>query len=291
MTDYLQIFLDYLKYQKDVSEHTLSAYSKDLVDFLNFLEEKKCGILEVNYLLLRNYLGHLREKLSKKSVARKLASLRTFYKFLVREGKIKENPALLVSSPRLDKKLPSFLDLPQIEELLRLPEPTPSGTRDKAILELLYATGMRVSEIVSLNIWEVDLNSDEIKILGKGKKERIVLMGKYSQVAIREYLFSSRPHFQKNNEKALFLNKYGGRLTSRGVQRIVEKYIKILGEKKNITPHSLRHSFATHLLERGADLRSVQELLGHASLSTTQIYTHLTKERLKEIHKKYHPRG
>lgn len=291
MIDYLQIFLDYLKYQKNVSEHTLSAYSKDLVDFLNFLEEKKCDILEVNYPLLRNYLGHLREGLSKKSVARKLASLRTFYKFLVREGKIKENPALLVSSPRLNKKLPSFLDLPQIEELLQLPEHTPAGTRDKAILELLYATGMRVSEIVFLNIWEVDLNSDEIKILGKGKKERIVLMGKYSQDALREYLFSSRPHLQKNNEKALFLNKYGGRLTSRGVQRIVEKYIKILGERKNITPHSLRHSFATHLLERGADLRSVQELLGHASLSTTQIYTHLTKERLKEIHKKYHPRG
>lgn len=291
MIDYLQVFLDYLKYQKNVSEHTLSAYSKDLVDFLNFLEEKKCDVLEVNYPLLRNYLGILRERLSKKSVVRKLASLRTFYKFLVQKGEMKENPALLVSSPRVDKKLPSFLDIPQIEELLQLPDNTPTGIRDRAILELLYATGIRVSEIVSLNIWEVDLTSDEIKILGKGKRERIVLVGKYSQDALREYLLSSRPYFQRNNEDALFLNKYGGRLTSRGVQRIVEKYTKILGEKKKITPHSLRHSFATHLLEKGADLRSVQELLGHKSLSTTQIYTHLTKERLREIHKKYHPRG
>lgn len=290
--DYLQLFLDYLKYQKNSSEHTISAYSHDIIEFQNFCDEKNIDITRVEYLTLRNYLGYLHKKISKRSIARKLASLRSFYKFLVKYGYCKENPANLISTPKQDKKLPSFLDTNAICELLNIPdENTPLGIRDKAILELLYATGMRVSEIVSLNIFDIDHNSDEIKIMGKGKKERIVLMGKFAQDAIKKYILTGYPKLQKKPGGALFLNKNGERLSARSIQRIVEKYIKILGEKKNITPHSLRHSFATHLLERGADLRTVQELLGHSSLSTTQIYTHLTKERLKQVYDKYHPRA
>jgi tyrosine recombinase XerC len=286
MERYIEKFVRYLDIEKNYSPHTILNYQLDLADFQLFLKEQT--IENVDYLALRKYLAVLKEKsLGARSVARHLSTLRSFFKFLTREGYLKTNPILSLLSPKLDKHLPSFLTE---EEVLRLIESSlpkdEMGLRDRAILETIYSTGIRVSELVGLNLEDVDFIGCIIKVMGKGKKERIVPIGDKAVGAIRDYLDS-----REKSGLAVFLNKRGGRITDRGVRNIVKKYIAIAGIKKGVSPHTLRHSFATHLLNRGADLRSVQELLGHANLSTTQIYTHLTTEKLKGVYDKAHPRA
>ncbi len=289
MKRYIEKFKNYLTVEKNYSAYTVKSYVSDLLEFSGFL--RGVTAIEVDYLAVRKFLGYLRSKnISKRSVARKISSLRMFFRFLQRDGYIKNNPVLSISAPRLDRKLPAFLDEKTVEKLVSAPDlKTMPGLLDKALLETLYSTGIRVGELVGIDISDVDFISGVVKVLGKGKKERLAPIGDKAVNAIREYLeFRNR---KKNDGKALFLNRAGKRLNQRSVRRVVNKYIKQLSVKERISPHTLRHSFATHLLNRGADLRSVQELLGHKNLSTTQIYTHVTTERLKTIYDKAHPRA
>jgi len=290
MRRYIDKFINYLKIEKNVSNHTIINYTIDLKAFSAFLGE--ADVSSVDRLVLRKFLAELRSRnYSKRTVARKLASLRSFFKFLYREGHIKSNPITAISSPKLDKKLPKFLDVGKITKLILSPDvKTPSGLRDRAILETLYSCGIRVSELVGLDMDDVDFISGVIKVLGKGRKERMVPIGDMALLSIRKYAGSRRDERAKEN-RAVFLNSRGGRLTDGSVRRVVDKYIHACSIEEKISPHSLRHSFATHLLDRGADLRSVQELLGHMNLSTTQIYTHVTMERLKNVYDKAHPRA
>jgi integrase/recombinase XerC len=286
MNRYLQKFISYLEIEKNYSPHTVLNYRIDLEEFFKFIGPMP--VQQVDYLLLRKFLAQLRSKQHRsRTLARKLSSLRSFLKFLHREGFIQENPAVLLMSPKLEKTLPKFLTEDEINKFIEAPSlKTPSGKRDRAILETLYSTGIRVSELVGLNADQVDLIGNVVKVAGKGKKERLVPIGDKALDSIRVYL-QSRQH----RSSALFLNKSGTRLSDRSVRNIVNKYIKAISLTRSISPHVLRHSFATHLLNRGADLRSVQELLGHVNLSTTQIYTHVTTDRLKEVYNKAHPRA
>ncbi|MDD5270272.1 MAG: tyrosine recombinase XerC [Candidatus Omnitrophica bacterium] len=290
---YIEKFIRYLEIERNASKHTLVNYSIDLKSLREFLKEEP--IEKVDYVSLRRYLAHVKEmNLSKVSIARKIASIRSFFKFLFREGIIKNNPASSLSTPKRDKHLPKFLDEKEIVLLLESPgKEDEAGLRDGAILETLYSTGIRVSELVGLNIDTVDQIGGVIKVYGKGKKERIVPIGDRALQAIRDYLKKRRASNTKDTHagKALFFNKNGGRLTDRSIRRIINKYITKTSIQQKISPHTLRHSFATHMLDHGADLRSVQELLGHANLSTTQIYTHITTERLKSAYTKAHPRA
>jgi integrase/recombinase XerC len=290
MQRYIDKFKGYLTVERNYSAHTVKNYAGDLVEFSKFLEG--ASLEKIDYLTVRKYLAHLRSRnISKRSVARKLSSLRTFFRFLVRDGYIKNNPVSSISAPKLDKKLPIFLDEQSVLKLLTSPdEKTFHGARDRAVLETLYGAGIRVSELVGVDIEDVDFISGVIKVLGKGRKERLAPIGDKAVNAIREYM-AFRNTGKETDKKALFLNKTGKRLTDRGVRNIIDKYIKRLSIKERVSPHTLRHSFATHLLNRGADLRSVQELLGHKNLSTTQIYTHVTMERLKSVYDKAHPRA
>jgi integrase/recombinase XerC len=227
------------------------------------------------------------------SIARKLSAIRSFYRYLLREEIISTSPVATTSSPKLDKRLPSFLTIEEVERLLEVPDlSTPQGQRDRALLELLYASGLRVSELVNLNLEQVNLDSREIRVRGKGSKERVVLMGEPAAEALRAYLKQGRPKLFASKIRmtnALFINRYGERLPERRVQRILEKYANIAGIDKGVHPHMLRHTFATHLLDGGADLRVVQELLGHANLSSTQIYTHVTKSQARKVYLSAHP--
>ena len=288
---YVDKFLNYLKIEKNMSTHTVINYSVDLRDFGKFLGEA-AELEKIDYLTLRKLLASLKEKnYSKRTVARKLACLRSFFKFLYREDHIKSNPITGLSTPKLDKKLPVFLDEGEIIKLLEAPnEKEASGLRDRAILETLYSSGLRISELVGLSLDNVDFIGGVLKVFGKGRKERLAPIGDKALKAIRAYL-ERRGNSRSSDKKAVFLNKSGTRLTDRSVRRIVEKYIRLTSLKQSISPHTLRHSFATHLLNRGADLRSVQELLGHMNLSTTQIYTHVSAERLKNVYDKAHPRA
>lgn len=290
MNRFIEKFIRYLEIEKDASRHTILNYKIDLNDFKVFLADKPTE--QIDHLVLRKYLAYLKGKnYSKFSVARRLACLRSFFKFLCRDGYLKNNPAAGLSTPKLDKRLPAFLSVDEVLKLIEAPQlDTISGHRDRAILETLYSTGMRVSELVGLNIDNIDFISGVVKVFGKGKKERLIPIGEHALKSLREYIDRKRPDIIKD-KKAVFLNEKGGRLTDRSVRRIVDKYIKIISQRQNISPHTLRHSFATHLLDRGADLRSVQELLGHMNLSTTQIYTHVTAERLKSAYDKAHPRA
>ncbi len=247
---------------------------------------------------MRKYIVYLKKcDYSVRSICRKISTVRSFFKFLSREGIVDINPTINLITPKIKKKLPSFLYLEEINKLIETPTGhTISGIRDRAILELLYGTGMRVGELVNLNISDIDLYEKTVRVFGKGSKERILPLGNPSIKAVKKYLtvrniFRKNISINKNDLDALFLNRFGGRLSVRSIRRLIIKYMKIAGLNKKISPHVLRHSFATHLLGGGADLRSVQELLGHESLSTTQIYTHITKERLKVIYKKSHPRS
>ncbi len=289
MQRYIDKFINYLKIEKNASHHTIINYKIDLKAFSSFLGE--ADINSVDHLALRRFLAELRGKnYSKRTIARKLASLRSFFRFLYREGHIKSNPVTAISSPKLDKKLPKFLDVGKVTKLILSPDvKTESGLRDRAILETLYSCGIRVSELVGLDMDDVDFISGVIKVLGKGRKERMVPIGDMALDSIRKY--AEGRGARAKDKKAVFLNSRGSRLTDRSVRRVVDKYIHACSIEEKISPHSLRHSFATHLLDRGADLRSVQELLGHMNLSTTQIYTHVTMERLKNVYDKAHPRA
>ena len=283
---HIEKYIRYLEIEKNASEHTILNYKKDLEEFKKFLGEAK--IESVSYLTLRKFLSTLKERnLKSRSISRKLSSLRSFFKFLNREGFLKSDPTSAISSPKLEKHLPIFLTEDEITRLVESPDTKElSGFRDRAILETFYSTGMRVSELIGLNQENIDFFGGVAKVMGKGRKERLTPIGDRALRAIREYL-----ERRDNSQPAVFLNKNGRRLTARGVRVILDRYVRILALRENISPHSLRHSFATHLLNRGADLRSVQELLGHANLSTTQIYTHLTTDRLKSVYDKAHPRA
>jgi len=290
MQRYIDKFINYLKVERNASDHTIINYTIDLGVFKIFLGER--SIETIDHLALRRFLAELRAKnYAKRTIARKLASLRSLFRFLFREGYIKKNPITAISTPKLDRKLPVFLDVVKIERLLQSPsESDEAGVRDRALLETLYSTGIRVSELVGLDIDDVDIISGVVKVLGKGSKERVVPIGEPALNAIRKYL-DTRAGSRVKDKDAVFLNNHGRRLTDRSVRRVIDKHIRACSMTEKISPHSLRHSFATHLLDRGADLRSVQELLGHANLSTTQIYTHVTMERLKSVYDKAHPRA
>ena len=291
-------FLAYLKVEKNYSKHTLVNYAHDLKHFYAFLGNGR--LADADILFLRKYLALLKENnLSKRTVARHMAALRTFFRFLNREGVLKKNPMIALRTPKLEKKLPMVLDENEVSRLIEAPGDDLSGRRDRAILETLYSTGMRVSEVVQLNSEGVDFIGGVARVLGKGSKERLCPIGDRALRCIRHYL-ELRERVKESGTKkpgrqALFLNhspnQSGSRLTDRSVRRIVDKYIGQTCRRENISPHTLRHSFATHLLNRGADLRSVQELLGHEHLSTTQIYTHVSTQRLKEAYDKAHPRA
>ena len=283
---HIEKYTRYLEIEKNASEHTILNYKNDLEEFKKFLGEAQ--IESVSYLTLRKFLSTLKERnLKSRSISRKLSSLRSFFKFLNRESFLKSDPTSAISSPKLEKHLPIFLTEDEITRLVESPDTKElSGLRDRAILETFYSTGMRVSELTGLNQENIDFFGGVTKVRGKGKKERLTPIGDRALRTIREYLDR-----RDNIQPAVFLNKHGRRLTGRGVRLILDKYVRILALRENISPHSLRHSFATHLLNRGADLRSVQELLGHANLSTTQIYTHLTTDRLKSVYDKAHPRA
>jgi tyrosine recombinase XerC len=287
MDKYIEKFMRYLEIEKNYSAHTLLNYKLDLEDFRKF-----CGEIEfekIDYLFLRKYLAVLKEKsLGNRSVGRHLSTLRSFFRFLTRENYLKTNPILMLSSPKLEKHLPSFMTEEEVGKLIESAfakdDKDDRGFRDRAILETFYSSGLRISELVALDLSDIDFISGIVKVMGKGKKERIVPIGDVALTSIRRYIDK-----RKKKSETAFLNKNGARITTRGVRGIVEKYLKCSGAHKGISPHTFRHSFATHLLNRGADLRTVQELLGHANLSTTQIYTHLTTEKLKSVYDKAHP--
>lgn len=287
---YIQKFITYLKVEKNSSQHTLINYQIDLKEFNSSIKQKP--LENITYVDVRLFLARMKERnFSKRSVARKMATLRSFFRFLCREDYIKTNPAAGLQTPKIERRLPIFLDIDQVVRLIESPDISDVyGLRDRAILETLYSSGIRVSELVGLNKDNVDFIGGVLKVYGKGKKERLAPIGDRALRVIRDYLEKVNAGKIKD-KKAVFLNKSGRRMTDRAVRRVVDKYIRKTSLNENISPHSLRHSFATHLLDRGADLRAVQELLGHANLSTTQIYTHVTTERLKSIYDKVHPRA
>lgn len=293
-------FHNYLAYEKQYSFRTIKSYLKDIDDFFIFLGKEK--VLEISDLAkkidaseIRGYIEYLMKRgLTKRSIARKLAALRTFYRFMFKMGYIDNNPANSVSTPRQEKRLPSFLEEAEMDELLNLPDDTPMGLRDKAIMELIYSTGLRVSELINLKLQDVLFNEKLLRVMGKGNKERIIPFGDLAEQALREYIKIRKNLLKKGNSELsdyLFINNLGKRMNDRVIRRIVKKYVNQLAIIKKISPHTLRHSFATHLLNSGMDLRAIQELLGHSRLSTTQIYTHLNLASLISVYKKSHPRA
>jgi integrase/recombinase XerC len=289
----LAAFRRHLERERNASTHTVRAYLDDLAQFIAHLREelgREPSPRDVDHLLIRAFLARLhRLGLKKSSAARKLASLRTFFRYLCREGILEANPARALLSPRLERRIPAHLDETDVGRLLEVPGEGAADVRARAILELLYATGIRCAELVGLDLPEVDLEARFVRVLGKGRKERVVPFGAPAEKALRSYLpvrSKCRPR-----SDALFVNARGGRLTDRSVRAIVERRVREAAVAQRISPHGLRHSFATHLLERGADLRSIQELLGHARLSTTQRYTHLDTRHILEIYSKTHPRA
>ncbi len=290
----IDIFLSHLKYEKNYSDHTISNYKRDLTQFQTFTKEKNCSLKKVDNRVLRGFLAYLSEQGNYKStIARKLAAIRSFFQFCISKKWADDNPAKIVATPKQEKNIPSFLSEEEMTNFLDLPTSNkPLDLRDNSILELLYATGIRVSELVGINLEDIDMEQRLIRVKGKGKKERILPFGKKAEAKLVSYL-RSRPLLSKGNiqEKALFLNYRGNRLSGRSIERIVDKYIRFAALRRKISPHSLRHSFASHLLSRGADLRFIQELLGHESLATTQKYTHVDLKQLLKIYKKSHPRS
>ncbi len=286
-------FLEYLERERNASPRTIRSYGDDLRQLARHLEQelgREARPEEVDHLRIRGFLAELhRRGLSKASSARKLAALRSFFRYLCREGQLRTNPAKLLLSPRREKRIPSVLEPAQVEQLLQVPGDGPAVLRARAILELLYATGMRCAELVGLDLGELDIEARTVRVLGKGHKERIVLFGAPAARALQGWL-SARAELRPKNE-AVFLNARGGRLSDRSVRALVARRVQQLALERRCSPHTLRHSFATHLLTRGADLRSIQELLGHASLSTTQRYTHVDTRHLLEVYRKTHPRA
>jgi integrase/recombinase XerC len=292
MKQAIEQFCRYLADERNVSPHTLDAYQSDLGQFLAFVSREQgteADVGAVSHLLIRRYLALLHKDHQKSSIGRKLAAIRAFFRYLLREGVVVKNPAELVSTPKKEKKIPFHLTIDEVTALMEAPHNADIlSIRDRAILETLYSCGIRVSELTGLNVADMDLEARLVRVLGKGGKERIVPVGSYAHHALSAYLAA------RNNpspDAALLLNARGGRLTSRSVARIIDKYILKIAAMKKISPHTLRHTFATHMLEGGADLRAIQELLGHASLSTTQKYTHVSIDHLMEVYDKAHPKA
>ena len=282
-------FLRYLSAERNASDYTCCNYALDLHQFFALLGHQR--VAAITALEIRRFIAHLStQRLAKRTIARKLSCLRSFFRFLCREGTLEHNPAQAIPTPRLEKRLPSFLDEQQVTRLLEVPPVKKwQGRRDRALLETLYSTGIRVSELIGLNLEDLDEISGTIMVRGKGKKERLCPIGRTALDALHRYL-AKRPK-KLRVPYAVFVSQKGTRLTVRQVDRLIARYVQLAQLPSSISPHSLRHSFATHLLDRGADLRSVQELLGHASLSTTQIYTHVTAQRLKKVYDQAHPRA
>jgi len=306
LEEYLRQFLEHLRYERNVSPHTLRNYSSDLEQFHEHIAPPKpdgtreqIPVKDIDHLTIREWMASLHADNKKKtSIARKLASLRTFFQFLVREGIQENNPAKLVATPKVERKLPNHLSMEDAVRFIESPDlENDLGRRDRAILEFLYATGMRVGELVSLNLKDIDFREKLVRVTGKRKKQRILPFGEPALHSLMYYLNETRPTFLNNcppterDEQAVFLNYQGTRITTRSVGRMVDKYIKQVADIHDISPHSLRHSFATHLLDSGADLRDIQELLGHVRLSTTQIYTHVSMEKLIEVYDRAHPKA
>jgi integrase/recombinase XerC len=287
VNDAVKAFLDYLQQGRNASAHTIKAYGQDLRDFQVFVGASFPR--DVTFRTIRAYLAKLNERQSARaSIARRIACLRTFYRYLRRQGMVADNPAAAVSTPKGEHRLPRFFDKESMLVLLAAPDTTTKlGKRDCAILEMFYSTGIRLSELTNVKLEAIDFSSGLVRVLGKRRKERIVPLGEPAIAALQKYLKTDPPR----PGGQVFRNARGGDITPRSVERLVDKYIRQVGAKRGLSAHSLRHSFATHLLDNGADLRSVQELLGHANLTTTQIYTHVTAERLKAVYRKAHPRA
>jgi len=305
LSELIDSYIKALKTQKGYSEHTLRNYRSDLEQFLGFLKKKGTGegkterepaIESIDFLTIREYFGNLFGAARRTTVARKMSAVKSFFSFLEKRGLIRNNAAADLTAPRQEKYIPTYLPVDEMFRLLQRPDRArPLGLRDLAILEVLYSCGLRVSELVGLDIKSIDFDQRLVRVLGKGNKERIVPVGKEAVRAVNRYLESALPLRKKAGGDAgsgpLFINSRGGRLSTRSVANIVKKYGKEGGLMLDISPHALRHTFATHLLDGGADLRSVQELLGHASLSTTQKYTHVSLDKLMEVYDKAHPRS
>jgi len=291
----LRQFLDYIRLNRNASAHTVAAYQGDLSQFVAFAGDYtgKHGALEPEHLdlaVIRGFLGDLhRGRQSRATVARKVSAVRAFFRYLRREGLVESDPAALVVAPRREQKVPAHLSVDEMSQLLEAPDgSTPLGRRDRAILELFYASGIRLSELVAIDLEDIDLSGRMIRVMGKGRKERIVPFNRKAAGALRAWL---KDRVALTRGDALFVNARGGRLTGRSVQRLVARYVSSCSTRFGISPHALRHSFATHLLQAGADLRAIQELLGHVQLSTTQRYTHVNVAQLLDVYRKAHPRA
>jgi len=285
-------FINYLRVERGLADNTIQSYSRDLNGFLQYLEERALSPLTLSQDQITEYVILIGRGLSARSVARNISTIKTFFRFLAAEGIIENNPARLLETPRLARRLPKILNQREVERLISQPDSSKTrGQRDRAMLEILYATGLRVSELVGLKVLSVNLEAGYVRTLGKGSKERAVPIGEKAGEAVKQYIANGRLQLAKHtNSPYLFLNSRGHPLTRQGFWKIIKKYGREAAISKKITPHGIRHSFASHLLEAGADLRSVQVMLGHADIATTQIYTHVTRERLKELHEKCHPR-
>ncbi len=294
----LEDFKSYIIAEKNFSKHTAKAYCSDILSFLIWIDEESCE--NVNFTKIRDYLHFIQKFNYKKStIARKIASLRTFYKYLYRERKVDSNPAMSLTNPKRPKSLPKFLTPDEVEQILNNTKiETPAGYRNRTILELLWATGMRISELSGLNFGDLNLEHNEIRVFGKGSKERIILVTDRAKNYLERYIESARALIPKgfpvppeNEDSPVFINNTGYRLQTRTVRNVINEVVEKINLPKHVTPHVFRHSFATHLIENGADLRVVQELLGHASISNTQIYTHVSTQHLKEVYNEAHPRA
>ncbi len=302
LNDHLQQFQQHLKYERNVSPHTLRNYVSDLEQFRDHLlkieKRQDIPVADIDRLTIREWMASLHDDHKKTSVARKLASLRTFFQFLIREGILESNPAKMVATPKIERKLPNHLSMEDAVRFIETPDVTTDlGRRDRAIIEFLYATGVRVSELVGMDLKDIDFREKIVRVTGKRKKQRMLFFGEPALHALIHYLEETRPVFLNNcpeaerDPQAVFLNYQGTRITTRSVGRMIDKYIKRCADIHDISPHSLRHSFATHLLDSGADLRDIQELLGHARLTTTQIYTQVSMEKLIEVYDRAHPKA
>ncbi len=294
----LEDFKSYIIVEKNFSKHTAKAYCADVLDFLLWMGEESCE--DVNFSKVREYLHFIQKfNYKKNTIARKIASIRTFYKYLYRERKVDSNPAMNLTSPKRPKSLPKFLTPDEVEEILNnVKMETPSGFRNRAILELLWATGMRVSELSGLNFGDLNLEHNEIRVFGKGAKERIILVTDRAKSYLERYINTARALIPKgfpledvSESSPVFINNTGYRLQTKTIRNVINETVEKIALPKKVTPHVFRHSFATHLIENGADLRVVQELLGHASISNTQIYTHVSTQHLKEVYSESHPRA
>jgi integrase/recombinase XerD len=294
MKELIDTFLNYLSVERGLAKNTIISYREDLNSYIDFIYSRHIDALsKITKTDVTNFMLNQKDRgVSINSIARRLAAVRMFHRFLVRERILKTDPTSLIDSPKLWRKIPDTLSLNEVDALIAQPDiRDKQGIRDKAILETLYATGMRVSEAVNLKVDNVNLDIGFLRCIGKGNKERIIPLGKKAINGIQRYLKITRPYLLKKKESEfLFLNRFGKKISRQSLWKIIKRYARCARIKKAIKPHTLRHSFATHLLERGADLRSVQEMLGHSNISTTQIYTHINKERLKTIHRMFHPR-